>query len=408
MKSVDSITDRLGNTTFYIALNKGIGMCQTCGVYSKKTNGTQTVKVHHQVVIEKNITLRLKKYRYICDECNKTFIQQTSITAPRGRVSYVTKRRIMELAKDPRMTFKLISQDVKLSVTAVISIFFENIKPKEIQLPFALCIDEVYLGRKSKKKYAVVLMDFQTGKIVELIYGRSVDDCFSVLGNLDREKRYKVKLISTDMYRGFHRLAKSTFPKAEICVDSFHVIKLISDSLQKLIISKMKNYDKESNEYYLLKSKRYVVFKNQNSKKWFERRYDKQLKYYISDDATLKLILDLDKEIEDAVILKNRYQRFNKMTFDEKEKALLLEEELDTLIKLFKKSTYDGYKTVGKTIEENKLFIINSFTKINGRRISNGPIESRNAIIKMIIKTSGGYRNFNHLRARALYVLNND
>ena len=50
---------------------------------------------------------------------------------------------------------------------------------------------------------------------------------------------------------------------------------------------------------------------------------------------------------------------------------------------------------------------MNSFTRVEGRRISNGPIESRNNTIKLIIRNAAGYRNFENLKSRVIYVLNN-
>ena len=53
-----------------------------------------------------------------------------------------------------------------------------------------------------------------------------------------------------------------------------------------------------------------------------------------------------------------------------------------------------------------KVEIINSFTWIEGRRISNGLMESRNNIIKLLIRNAAGYRNFEHLRLRIMYCIN--
>ncbi|QIK58300.1 transposase [Erysipelothrix sp. HDW6A] len=38
--------------------------------------------------------------------------------------------------------------------------------------------------------------------------------------------------------------------------------------------------------------------------------------------------------------------------------------------------------------------------------MSNGPIESRNKTIKLLIYNAAGYRNFDHLRRRIIYCIN--
>lgn len=40
----------------------------------------------------------------------------------------------------------------------------------------------------------------------------------------------------------------------------------------------------------------------------------------------------------------------------------------------------------------------------DGRKLSNGPIEERNRIVKIILRLANGYTNFNRFRNRVLYV----
>ncbi|MCB6603904.1 transposase, partial [Erysipelatoclostridium ramosum] len=49
----------------------------------------------------------------------------------------------------------------------------------------------------------------------------------------------------------------------------------------------------------------------------------------------------------------------------------------------------DIYKMLNNWKDE----IINSFIIVNGRRLSNGIMESRNSIVKLIKKTGNGYVN---------------
>ena len=62
------------------------------------------------------------------------------------------------------------------------------------------------------------------------------------------------------------------------------------------------------------------------------------------------------------------------------------------------------YKMLNNWTEE----ILNSFIVINGRRLSNGIMESRNSIVKLIKKTGNGYVNFARFRNRCMYCMNKD
>ena len=80
----------------------------------------------------------------------------------------------------------------------------------------------------------------------------------------------------------------------------------------------MKSYDNNSKEYYLLRKKRYLILKNKDLIEWFSRTYDRKLKYYISKNQLVNLILE------------------------------------------FKNTDYDGFKSISKTLKSNFEYIINS------------------------------------------------
>ena len=52
--------------------------------------------------------------------------------------------------------------------------------------------------------------------------------------------------------------------------------------------------------------------------------------------------------------------------------------------------------------------IINSFTTINGKRINNSYIKSKNRILEKLIYNANGFTNFKRTRNRILYCLNKD
>ena len=58
------------------------------------------------------------------------------------------------------------------------------------------------------------------------------------------------------------------------------------------------------------------------------------------------------------------------------------------------------------TLENWKEEIVNSFHTYDERKLSNGPIEGINRIVKIILRLANGYTNFNRFRNRVLYVLN--
>jgi len=52
--------------------------------------------------------------------------------------------------------------------------------------------------------------------------------------------------------------------------------------------------------------------------------------------------------------------------------------------------------------------IINSFIRVHGKRLSNGPMESLNGRIDKIMDDGCGYSNFGRFRNRVMFGLNKD
>ncbi len=63
-------------------------------------------------------------------------------------------------------------------------------------------------------------------------------------------------------------------------------------------------------------------------------------------------------------------------------------------------------KIMANALNNWKVEIVNSFIKFRGQRVSNGPIEGRNSLIKKILKIANGYSNFKRFRNRVMYCLN--
>ena len=60
------------------------------------------------------------------------------------------------------------SASCAISDTSVHYIFLQYLDIKRLPLPEILSVDEVYLNIDYKHKYALILMDFQSGDIVDL------------------------------------------------------------------------------------------------------------------------------------------------------------------------------------------------------------------------------------------------
>lgn len=388
-----------GISHVFLCLKKVVKNCPHCKLPTQKTNGTQTVKIKHALLRDRYAIVHIKKFRYVCIHCNKTFMTTPGLTTERKTISLGISNQVMEMAKNPLITFKYMADELGISPSSAVNIFLNRVPQHRYTLPKVICIDEVYLGRKSRRKYGVILLDFKGGKALDFIFGRRVVDCTRELSKYSRKERYRVEYISTDMYSGFINMANTLFPKAKICIDSFHVISLIVSKFEEHIRRTMRLFDRDSKEYYLLKDKRFVLLKNENSIDWNQTSYSRKLGYHISNRKLKELIFDIDPALKTYYELKENYISFNR-------NKTIESNELDNLIEQFRESGIPSLRLISNTLIKHYEYILNSFTRIDGRRISNGPIEARNKTVKLLLRNASGYRNELLLMSRVMYVLN--
>ena len=163
----------------------------------------------------------------------------------------------------------------------------------------------------------------------------------------------------------------------------------------------MKRFDKKSDEYYLLKKFSWLL--EASDVRENRSKFNKRLRRYINYPQILDLILKFSPELENAYKLKKKYAHLNRYTrYDEADKKLW------TFIDEMKGSPCPEIQKMRKTLIHWFEEIKNSFIIINGKRLSNGIMESRNGIAKEIKNNANGYRNFARYRNRCLYVMNPD
>lgn len=81
-------------------------------------------------------------------------------------------------------------------------------------------------------------------------------------------------------------------------------------------------------------------------------------------------------------------------------------EKLDKIIDNYKSSRIRYYVAAWKLLKNWHDEIINSFSRVNGRRVTNGPMERANSNIKILFRLAYGARNFERMRNRIMHVMN--
>lgn len=415
---VDKVNGELVCT---IVLNNTTKCCEECGSIAITIKDYRPKKIIHSISTNQPCILNYRARRFRCKDCGKSFLEHNPFCQKDEKLSLYTDIKIMEKLRSHTATFTSVAKDFNVSTQTVVNVFDNYASSSRIPLDEAICIDEIYTNKLTKKKYSCVIMNFKTKQVIDLYPSRLKYDLFENFMRIPLEERKRVKYVIIDMWDTYKQVSLDVFPDAVIAVDSFHVIKHLNLAIDMIRLNVMRKYDKghsrlENAEmyYYMLKKFHYFFTKN------YDKIYDGNIKVpklHTSWDKyeIRKYLLSIDPDLAYAYNLKQEYQEFNLTA-----KYETCDEELDKLINDFRSSHLKEFREFGKLLNHWRTEIKNSFIKIDAytvdkktnevisikKRLSNGPMEGCNSRIKCIIKNANGYRNFERFRKRVLFSIN--
>ena len=254
-------------------------------------------------------------------------------------------------------------------------------------IPEAICIDEFTF---KKKTFAFNICDGKTGKIVDLIEDRSTYNLEKYFSHYTEEARKRVKFVVMDMYKPYVGLIKKYFPNALIIIDLFHIVQLISRSLNKTRINTMKENKVDKNKF-----KKYwkLILKSRfdlDGGSWKKFRCFKNLiteidvvDYLLEKDETLSNTYDLYQDLL-YYLQKKDYDSFNKVL-----------NESDNNISKQMNTTLSSLIYFSEYIQNTLEYLYN-----------NGVMKRNNNTCKLIKRISYGFRNFKNMKSRILIITN--
>ena len=365
--------------------------CTKCGVlfddkFEKHGFITSNIKLPN--IVGFKCILRLKKQRYLCKHCNKTFTLRDNITQYGCYISNNTKYQIaLDLTK--KRSEVDIAKDNNVSpntVERVMDSFYKTQKLYKNHLPEVLLFDEFKSVKSIDGAMSFHLCDGTTGKTIDIVEDRKLLSLLKYFGKYSHKALKNVKYIVIDMYSPYVSLIKKMFPNANIVIDNFHLIQLISRSLNKTRINIMKKDKKNYNKlkrYWklLLKSKDELDFE-----KW--KKFTCFNKFMTESDVVNHIINTNDE-------LKQTYIVYQNLLSSIKNKDFNL---FSNILNNYNNNISDYMKTSIKTLNEFKDKIYNTFNT----NYHNAYIEGNNNFIKVIKRIAFGFRSFIRFKTRIL------
>jgi len=293
------------------------------------------------------------------------------------RHSYLFESAVISLLKATRnqtQTAKLMRCSFDLVNRILHSATVRGLARREAGTVF----ENVSIDEKSFRKghsYASVLSEAETGCVLEVVEGRTKKASETLLEKaFSEEQRKAVKTISMDLWQAFIGAAREKLPQAQIVHDKFHLIKYLSEAIDKV-------RRREVKEHIELKESRYALLKNKEN---------------LTEKQRIKFA-----EIRAANFEVSRAWEARE-TFREVFENASVEESHLIFLEWFEAVKASGIKEVIKVAEmfSNHLSgVLNAMTS----SLSNAMAERLNGKIQLLKSIGRGYRKFENFRSAILF-----
>jgi transposase len=239
--------------------------------------------------------------------------------------------------------------------------------------------------RDQHTSYATTVCDVEHHRVIDIVPTRRYEVVAGFLDQRPSHWKARIEVGTLDMSDAYAAVYSVILPTATQVVDPFHVVKLANlalDSVRRRVqVQQLGHRGRRDDPLY--RARRLLL-------RGEERLHD-------SAAARLRHLLDLGDptaEVAIAYRVKERVREFYR-TFDPSEARALLEDLMDRCLL---KSMPPEIQKFGRTIKKWFDKIVN----FHLTRMSNGPTESINNLIKRIKRVGFGFRNFENYRIRAL------
>ena len=203
-----------------------------------------------------------------------------------------------------------------------------------------------------------------------MIDSHKSDDIIAILKQQSLAMREGVEEVCVDMWGGFPKVIREVFPNAKIVIDRFHVQKLVNKALNRIRLAL--NLKGLKNRYLLMNNQTNLTSEEQ-----------KELELVLSSSPSLRIAHELKEEL--IAIYNSDITSCGGMR---KMKKWLISARI-------------MLSNAAKTLDSHLEGICNYFHN----RTTSGVTEGINTRIKLIIRQSYGFKNFDLMKEKLLACL---
>lgn len=378
--NVKSVKNLKNSVEIYAELPISEQVCPCCGTTTSKIHDYYTQPIKDIPIQFKPTTIFLKKTRYECKNCGKSFYPQNDFVSKYKRKSKRLVYYIVNQLKN-NIAASTIARNINID-----SVFISKMLPylsiTNTTLPRVLCIDE-FKGNSGKYKYQVALLDGETHKVIDILECRHKHFLCDYFKKFPKEQLDNVKYLVTDLWESYKDIGITYFRKAKIVADHFHWARYACNALDKIRIEVQSKLPKSERKYF--KHSRHLLLSRRCNIK--EDKYDELENMLINYSENLRIayrekecLLDIIHSKESSENKKKLFSVWVKQN---------LESPVPELVECAKTYQHWAYEI------KNSLEV----------PYSNGPIEGTNNKIKALKRVTFGMTKFENFKARIMLLI---
>jgi transposase len=302
--------------------------------------------------------------------------------APKGRgYTHLFSSKIITLLQTVRVQ-KTVAAILQTTPYIIRSVMEDAVEQATSTRGFVKDFENISIDEKAYAKgheYATLLVDSDKEYVIDMQEGRKEKNLKALLYTVSgQQAQPRLKRVNIDMWQPYINAITQVAPQALLVHDKFHLIKKLSEAIDK-------TRRKEIGESELLKNQKYTVLKNATN-----RTEAQNIQFKLIDAANLKTakawhIRENFKLLFDICSTQNAKELLKKWIEDSRSKKIF------------------NVNLILKTFENHLQGIINAITT----RTSSGLHENMNGRIQSVIAKARGFVNFERFRINVLFYFGN-
>ncbi|BAC13372.1 transposase for IS652 [Oceanobacillus iheyensis HTE831] len=347
--------------------------CPFCRCKTKRVHSYRIQPIQGPVLPNQQVKLFLRKRRYLCKDCGKTFYERLQMIDRYQRCT--TSLQAEALMYTSSSSFKTAARWTGLTDTRLLRLFDRrNIKTNRV-LPRAIAIDE-FKGDAGGERFQTVIVDVENKHIIDILEDRKVDTIKKYLRSRDTGQ---VEIVVMDMSKWFKKAVCDVLNHPLIIADRFHFMRQVYWALDEVRRQVQADVDKP------------IRLQMKRSKKLLWKSH-----FNLDEDQEEKVekLLEIDTRLREAYQLKVMMEKWFKESDHQ-----TASKNLDHCLASLKRSGIEAFHRLRKTFINWRQEILQAFVY----PYNNGYIEGVNNTIKVIKRNSYGIKGFERLKKKILW-----